>query len=66
VHLRYGEKSETMDFEGNTIAGNIGSKQHREASDWAVANKVYLKEQWDRALIGEKVIPYEQWKEEHQ
>jgi len=65
VHLFYSGESETMDFDGNIIAGGIDRKKHREIADWAAVNKVYLLEQWEKALRGEKMVSFTEWEANH-
>ena len=53
-HARYGESKAEVDFEGNTIAGSLPSKQASLVKAWALIHQIDLETNWSLAMQDEQ------------
>jgi hypothetical protein len=56
IHVRYAEYKASFSIEtGQLLAGRLPAKQTKRVRDWIETRRSALKENWERALIGEKL-----------
>ena len=52
VHVKYGEYSAAISFDGEVLAGRIPVKQYRILSAWLAIHEDELYEAWNLAVAG--------------